>query len=53
MLDRSSSIVCRSWPRLVAHSEAEWTSEPDRDAPPMPFLPQPVWDLIEDRDARR
>jgi hypothetical protein len=39
-------IVQCSWPRPITEANRCWTSEPDWDAPPMPFLPQPRWELL-------
>ncbi len=32
-----------SWPRPVVHDNGIWTSEPEWDAPAMPFSPHPTW----------
>jgi hypothetical protein len=41
-------IICCSWPRPVKHSHTNWESDPEWDAPPMPILPQPQWQIIDD-----
>lgn len=46
MLENPFDIISCSWPRAVEASERRWVSEPEWDAPVMPFVPQPRWHRI-------
>ncbi|HZI17743.1 MAG TPA: hypothetical protein VEY09_04035 [Pyrinomonadaceae bacterium] len=46
MTERPFDIVRCSWPRAVEVSGRQWASDPEWDAPPMPFVPQPRWQAI-------
>lgn len=43
MMENPFDIISCSWPRAVEVSERSWVSEPEWDAPLMPFVPQPRW----------
>jgi hypothetical protein len=49
MFDPPYEVVRCSWPRPVSQEDGCWTSEPEWDAPPSPHLPQPHWEMIDDR----
>lgn len=48
MLHPPFTILSCSWPRPVEHTQNNWTSEPEWDAPLMPTLPQIHWDVLND-----
>lgn len=39
-------LLSCSWPRPVVEAGGCWVSEPEWDAPPSPFRPQPQWRMI-------
>src|SRR5579871_3007024 len=39
-------LVSCSWPRPIAQTGDRWTSEPEWDAPPMPYLPPAYWRTV-------
>lgn len=41
-------VISCSWPRPIKQRDGIWISEPDWNAPLMPMLPQPQWELIAD-----
>ena len=49
MLDPPFEIVRCSWPRPVIQENACWISEPEWDAPALPYVPRPRWEMIGSR----
>ena len=41
------SITRCSWPVPVKQHEGQWISEPDWQAPSMPYLLQPCWQAMD------
>jgi hypothetical protein len=48
MLEPPFEIISCSWPRPIEQRSNRWISEPEWDAPLMPTLPQPYWELLND-----
>ena len=48
MLTPPFEIISCSWPRPVRETNGRWSSDPEWDAPPMPYRPQPYWTMIGD-----
>lgn len=48
MLQPPYDIISCSWPRPIEQRNNQWASEPEWDAPLMPVLPQPYWELLND-----
>ena len=48
MLEPPFKIISCSWPRAIEQADNQWISEPEWDAPLMPMLPQPYWELLND-----
>jgi hypothetical protein len=46
MIETPFEIISCSWPRPVIETDGQWTSDPEWDAPPMPYRPQPYWEMI-------
>jgi hypothetical protein len=46
MPDIPFEIISCSWPRAVAQEGGRWMSEPEWDAPLMPYAPEPRWHLV-------
>lgn len=46
MLEPPFDIISCSWPRPMEHAHERWTSEPEWDAPLMPVLPNPNWEIL-------
>lgn len=51
MLPIPFELLSCSWPRPVEIRDERWVSEPEWDAPPSPFRPQPHWRMIEGEPA--
>lgn len=45
-MENPYDIISCSWPRAVETSERSRVSDPEWDAPPMPFVPRPRWQRI-------
>jgi hypothetical protein len=48
MLETPFDIISCSWPSPIEQRDNKWVSEPEWDAPLMPMLPQPHWQLLND-----
>ena len=48
MLETPFDLVSCSWPRPVEHADGRWITEPEWDAPEMPFRPHPRWTIVDD-----
>jgi hypothetical protein len=47
MLEIPFDVIRCGWPQAVEHDGTRWTSDPVWDGPPMPFVPQPHWEMID------
>ncbi len=48
MVECPFTIISCSWPRPIKQVDGYWASDPEWDAPLMPTLPQPKWEIIRD-----
>jgi hypothetical protein len=51
MLEPPYEVLRCSWPRPAIHENGRWISEPEWNAPALPYLPQPNWEMIDGRPA--
>lgn len=47
VIEQPYDLIACSWPQLAESTDGRWTSLPRWDAPVMPWLPQPRWDMRE------
>ena len=48
MLATPYEIISCSWPRPARETNGQWSSDPEWDAPPMPYRPQSYWQMMSD-----
>lgn len=46
MLEVPFEIISCSWPRPVREEGGQWVSDPEWDAPLMPYRPEPYWEVM-------
>lgn len=47
MLEIPFELTRCSWPRPIEHHDGRWISEPEWDAPAIPYRPQPRWESLD------